>query len=127
MESMKNTPGNFGRLCALLCLGLAWHSETWGVARWAFLILGFLLAALSIWKPCVFEGPSLWWGWLGLQLQRLTSPLALGLIFFGVLTPLGFLRRSLGQDSLIAGFDPELKSYWSLFSSNEDCDFKRQF
>lgn len=41
--------------------------------------------------------------WMGLAslLSRITTPLVLGVIYFGVITPIGLLRRMLGRNPLV--------------------------
>ncbi len=85
----------------------------------AFLVLG----GLSLWRghtaaPLVLAGigaalglaglaiPArlgpLYRGWmrLGLFISKLTTPLLLGLVYFGLITPMGLLRRLAGRDPL---------------------------
>ena len=55
------------------------------------------------------------WVWtrLGLVLAKVISPIALGIIFFGVLTPIGFFLRLLKKDVLLLKLDLRADSYWS--------------
>lgn len=49
---------------------------------------------------------------LGLALRRLVSRLLLLVVFFLLITPLGWLRRCFRRDPLGLRFDPSLPSYW---------------
>ncbi len=40
------------------------------------------------------------WFWLGLLLGKIVSPIVLGIIFYGLLTPVGVAGRLLGRDEL---------------------------
>ena len=48
----------------------------------------------------------------GLLLARIVNPIVLGLIFFGVMTPIGWLMRAFGQRPLSLAFEPQAKTYW---------------
>lgn len=40
------------------------------------------------------------------------SHIIMGIVFFGVITPMGLLFRIIGRDSLNRRFEPQTKSYW---------------
>jgi len=45
-------------------------------------------------------------------LRRLLSPLLLGLLFYGVFTPLGLIMRLWGRDLMKRKFEPQALTYW---------------
>ena len=49
---------------------------------------------------------------IGLVLHKIVSPIALGILFFLVVTPTGLLMRLLGKDPLRLRFDRSADSYW---------------
>jgi hypothetical protein len=49
---------------------------------------------------------------LGMLLHRIVSPIALGIMFFLVITPMGLLMRALGKDPLRLRLRPDEGSYW---------------
>ena len=51
------------------------------------------------------------WFKFGLLLGRIISPIIMGMIFFFVVTPIGFLMRIIGKDLLNLKFSKD-KSYW---------------
>ena len=53
-----------------------------------------------------------WWTKFGALLHQIVSPIALGILFFLVITPIALLMRILGKDSLRMRLDPEAKTYW---------------
>ena len=65
---------------------------------------------------------------LGLALGKIVSPIVLGIIFFGLITPIALIARLLGRDELKLK-RPKKSTYWSKpISSNSDADsFKNQF
>ena len=83
-----------------------------GVIRWwsIGLAAAFLLAALV--NPSLLAGLNRLWIKIGLLIGKITSPIALGILFYGVLTPLGTIIRLNGKDQLRLEFDPGADSYW---------------
>jgi hypothetical protein len=48
---------------------------------------------------------------LGLLLNRVTTPIVLGVVFFIVLAPMGLFRRAFGRDAMERAFDDAAPSY----------------
>jgi hypothetical protein len=71
----------------------------------AILMLWGLIAPASL-KP-VYRG----WMRFGLLLNRIVSPLVLGIVFFAVVTPIGLVMRLLGKDPLAHGKHDEANSF----------------
>jgi len=70
----------------------------------------FLLLAVLV--PRVLAPANRLWTKFGLLLHHIVSPLALGVLFFLVVTPTGLLMRLFGKDPLRLRFDPAADSYW---------------
>ncbi len=67
------------------------------------------------------------WMYFGLLLGKIISPIVLGIIFFGLFTPYGFVMRLLGRDELCLEKQKN-KSHWILRSkSTPQINFKQQF
>jgi hypothetical protein len=78
---------------------------------WAFGVAAvFTLAALA--KPGLLAGLNRLWTKLGVLLGKIVSPIALGVLFYGVLTPVGAVIRLTGKDPLRLKLDPGADSYW---------------
>ena len=78
---------------------------------WALILAAaFFLAALAL--PRVLTPLSRLWLRFGLFLHACISPIILGLVFFTTVTPIGLLRRLLGQDALQLRFDRDAVTYW---------------
>ncbi len=78
---------------------------------WALAAAGvFLLLALAV--PRALAPLNRLWMKLGDILHRIASPIALAILFYGVVTPTGLLMRLFGKDPLRLRFDREAKSYW---------------
>lgn len=52
------------------------------------------------------------WMKLAELLNRVVSPVVLGLIYFAVFTPVGLAMRALGRDAMCRRFEPAQPSYW---------------
>ena len=99
---------------------------------WALAWLGWVSAGLAL-TLLVFAVVSPRLGLpLYVVLTALTFPLGivisyvvLGILFFGVMTPIGMLFRLMGRDALQRGFDPKRESYW--IEREPNTELKRYF
>jgi Saxitoxin biosynthesis operon protein SxtJ len=77
---------------------------------WVGLAATFLLLAL-VW-PGILRPLNRLWTMLGLFLFKIISPLTLGVIYFGVMTPMSLLIRWRDKDMLRRKYNPGATSYW---------------
>jgi hypothetical protein len=80
------------------------------IPYWPFLLAGALLA----WSVAVPQTLNLIyrpWMRLGLIMNRITSPIIMGVVFFLIITPVSLLMKLIRRDPLARGFDQSLKSY----------------
>src|SRR5437867_3694299 len=82
------------RLTGLLPLRHGAHVRWWALA----LAAAFGLAALL--APRILSPLNRLWARLGDLLHKVTTPLIMGLLFFGALTPCAAIMRLVGKDSL---------------------------
>ena len=85
-----------------------WH----GSEIWYLLVAAAVLAALAVVAPRALKPLNILWFRVGLVLHAIVTPVVLGLMFFTVITPLGWLMRALGKRPLSLGFDRTATSYW---------------
>ena len=52
------------------------------------------------------------WFKFGMLLGAIISPIVMGIVFFLVVTPIGFFMRIIGKDLLRIKYDKKSKSYW---------------
>ena len=52
------------------------------------------------------------WHYLGIFLGMIVSPIVMGVIYFLVVSPIGFVMRVLGKDLLRLKSNKNIKSYW---------------
>ncbi|HEX3395878.1 MAG TPA: SxtJ family membrane protein [Steroidobacteraceae bacterium] len=96
-------------VCLLLALGPLRHGHPprW----WAFAVAG-AFALIAMLKPVLLATPNRWWTQLGVLLGKVVSPIALGILFYAVLTPVAMILRFTGQDPLRLKLDRHSDSYW---------------
>ncbi len=78
---------------------------------WA-LALALVFGAAAWLAPQLLTGLNRLWMKLGLLLGRIVSPIALGLLYFTVFTPIGLLFRARGKDPLRIKKPADAASYW---------------
>jgi hypothetical protein len=83
-----------------------------------------LLAALLI--PAHLGGVQRAWMAFGLALSKITSPLFMSIVYIVVMTPMGFLRRTLGRDPLVPVTGPD-GSIWVERQPNSPKQMERLF
>ncbi|CAG0982103.1 hypothetical protein RHDC4_01957 [Rhodocyclaceae bacterium] len=108
-----STDRNFGFvMSAFLAIVGLWPWASGGVVRvWALLPAAvFLIFALL--RPKALSGLNRLWMRLGVLLNRIVSPVALGAVFFLTVVPIGAIMRLGGKDSLRLKYDAAAKSYW---------------
>ena len=86
-----------------------WHAKPWG---WTSVAIGVALAVLAAIAPRALHLPNRLWFGLGMLLARIVNPIVIGLMFFIVITPMGWLMRAAGKRPLSLGYEPALPSYW---------------
>ena len=78
---------------------------------WAFGVSGAILL-ITFLLPAWLTYPNRLWLRLGLLMNKIVSPIALGVLFYVVITPIGLLMRWFGHDPLRLKFKPQSDSYW---------------
>ena len=104
---------SFGIVMAVVFVIIgAWPLLFGGTARWWSLIAAALFCSLAFLRPALLAPLNRLWFRFGLMLNKITSPLIMGLLFYGVMTPYAYILRWLGKDLLHLRFDPSAESYW---------------
>ncbi len=89
-----------------------WPLFSEGSPRWWALIAAALFCSVALLRPALLAPLNRLWFRFGLLLNKMTSPLIMGLLFYGVMTPYAYILRWLGKDLLRLRFDPSAESYW---------------
>ena len=79
---------------------------------WFAIVLGVLLGLAAAIAPRALHGANRAWFALGMLLARIVNPVVLGLLFYGVVTPMGLLMRAFGKRPLNLRYDPAAATYW---------------
>ena len=93
-----------------------------------FFALFFLFLIISFLQPQLLRPLNKIWMKLGLMLGMIVSPIVLGIMYFGLFTPLSFITKIFGRDELNLK-DNNQKTYWIATDerSQEAYYFEKQF
>ena len=89
-------------------------------------IISMVFLILGLMNSKMLTPLNLLWFKFGIILGTIVAPIVMGLVFFLVVTPIGFIMRIMGKDLLKKRYDKKRGTYWikrdKLVSS-----MKRQF
>ncbi len=122
----KSSNRSFGIVFFVLFLLIAIYPFTYeGEIRiWSLIISGIFLI-LGLFDSKILSPLNKIWFKFGLFLGIIVSPLIMGIIFFFVVTPIGFTMRLLGKDLLNLKYNKN-KSYW-IKKNGPKSKMKNQF
>jgi len=98
-----------GIVAGLFGLLLPWLLEH-ALPVWPWVVFG-VLAFWSVGAPRSLRHVYRTWMRFGLLLSRITTPVILGIVYFGVITPMGLVMRVAGRDPMARRFDEKIQSY----------------
>ena len=113
MDDVKiSSNRSFGIVFFLVFLLIALYPLTYvgDVRIWSVIISLFFLV-LGLLNSKILTPLNKLWFKFGIFLGKIISPLIMGIIFFLVVTPIGFVMRLLGKDLLNLKYNKN-KSYW---------------
>ena len=113
MDDIKiSSNRSFGIVFFIVFLLIALYPLTYGgeIRIWS-LIISILFLILGLLNSKILAPLNKIWFKFGILLGKIVSPLIMGIIFFLVVTPIGFIMRLLGKDVLNLKYDKN-KSYW---------------
>lgn len=103
----------------LILLGAWWfYTGGWEAAATVFLALGPTLVILGLLFPRSLVLPNRAWMALARLLSLVTTPIVLAVIFFGIVMPIGAIKRLFGWDPLRRRASPAT-SYWSPYNARQ--------
>jgi hypothetical protein len=101
----------FPLFCALIGLILyrrvGWHAA--GVAVWA---VGATLALIGLAAPAAIKPVFVGMMYASFPIGWVMTHVLLGVLYYGVITPVGLVMKLAGRDTMTRRFDPALGSYW---------------
>lgn len=94
----------------------------------AFFLASMLLGLATLFHPPVLAPLNKGWFLLGRVLGKVVSPIILGVLYFGLLTPIALVARAFGRDELRLKRQ-QVNSYWLERSSSgpPPSSFENQF
>ena len=98
------------------------HNEE--IRIWS-LIISSIFLILGLINSRILNPLNKLWFKFGILLGKIVSPIIMGIIFFLVVTPIGFIMRILGKDLLNLKFNAN-KSYW-IEKTGPKSKMKNQF
>jgi hypothetical protein len=104
---------SFGVVFAVVFLIVAlWPLLQGAGPRWWAVAVAAAFALVAGLKPVLLAGLNRWWIKLGVLLGKIVSPIALGILFYVVLVPIGLLMRAFGKDPLRLKREAASQTYW---------------
>jgi hypothetical protein len=76
------------------------------------LSIAIAFIAISLVQPRILHPLNRAWMAFGAVLHRVVSPLVLGILYFGMFTPIAFVMRLRGRDAMHRRVDAQAESYW---------------
>ena len=101
----------------------------WWAMKWAYWpwLVAAIFFALALSAPKLLRHPYRLWMRLGRVLEWINTRLVLGLVFIFVFTPLGFILRVLGKDTLQKKWDSRVTTYRVTNAPRRADHMERQF
>jgi hypothetical protein len=104
---------SFGLVFAVVFLLIgAWPLLYGAPPRWWAGGIAAVFAIVAMAKPALLAGLNRLWIKLGILLGKVVSPIALAIVFYGVIAPIGVVMRLTGKDPLRLKYDATAPSYW---------------
>ena len=104
---------NFGLVFffVFLIVGL-WPLLNEGSFRIWSIIIGIIFLILGLTNSKLLTPLNILWFKFGILLGSVVAPIVMGVVFFLVITPIGFFMKIMGKDLLNNKLDDKKKSYW---------------
>ena len=118
---------NFGLVFffVFLIVGL-WPLLNGGPFRIWSIVIAIIFLILGLMNSKLLTPLNKLWFKFGLFLGTIVSPFVMGIIFFLVITPIGFVMKIIGKDLLNIKHDNKKKSYW-INRDKSKSTMKQQF
>ena len=94
---------------ALLAAWSWWRGGHWYPG---FAVASAAIGLTSLAAPALLTPFNRLWMKLGELMGRIVSPIVLGVMFYGLVTPFGLVMRMFRADPLRRAADPKASSYW---------------
>jgi len=104
----------FGLVFAGVCAVVGMYPVLYGNSpRWFIAIASVLFLSFSFIAPHKLHLLNVLWAKFGMFIGEIMKPLILGILFYVVFTPFGFIKRKCGASATFKKyFEPESSTYW---------------
>jgi Saxitoxin biosynthesis operon protein SxtJ len=131
LSSKLPSERSFGLLfmAVAACVGAYGVYKSWSLAAtFISFAVSLALGLATVIAPRLLAPLNRAWFHFGLLLGKIFSPIVLGVIYFGILTPVAFITRRFGRDELRLKLRP-VSSYWTERNppGTASDSFKNQF
>ncbi len=118
----------FAVVFALLAAFSYWHRGA-GNTFYVTLAVSGIFAVVTLVAPRILRPLNLIWLKFGLLLHKVVNPVIMGILFFGIFTPMGVVMRVFGVDFLRTKRKLAMESYWIAKGDENipDSSMKNQF
>ena len=104
---------SFGALFVVVFLLVgAWSLWRGGTAYPWWFAASAVVAAVTLLAPASLTPLNRAWMKFGALLGRIVNPIVLGILFYGMIAPAGWIKRRRGWDPMRMTLEPEADSYW---------------
>ena len=118
---------SFGLIFFVIFLIVSLWPLTYGeTIRIWFAIISLIFLILGLMNSKLLTPLNLLWFKFGVFLGSIIAPIVMGVVFFLVVTPIGFIMRIMGKDLLGKRYDKKKGTYW-IKRDKSDTTMKKQF
>jgi hypothetical protein len=80
-------------------------------SHWAFWLIGGILCLMALIAPLSLN--PIYYGWMrfGLFMSAIQTPLILGIVFYLIMVPMGWIKRAMGDDPMHRQLKDDQKTY----------------
>jgi hypothetical protein len=109
LPSNRSFGWTFATLFALCGVYGLWRGPA--LLSWILALAG-VMAMVTVARPDWLAPLNRAWMKFGELLHRVVSPVVLGLLYFGMFTPIGWAMRLAGRDPMARAWEPAKTTYW---------------
>jgi len=105
---------NFGLVFFVIFILIAlWPLLSDGNIRIWSVIVSIIFLILGLLNSKILTPLNKIWIRFGILLGKIVSPIVMGIVYFGVVTPIGLIMKLFGKDILNLKIDKNKNTYWS--------------
>ena len=105
---------NFGLVFFVIFILIAlWPLLKDGNIRIWSVIVSIIFLILGLLNSKILTPLNKLWMRFGILLGKIVSPIVMGIVYFGVVTPIGLIMKLFGKDILNLKIDKNKNTYWS--------------